>query len=679
MEQQSRHLAAILFTDVVGYTAMMQENETRAVIAIKKHNSVLERVAAAHHGQVLNYYGDGSLSIFQSATEAMHAAIEAQLEMQKDPAVPLRIGLHIGEIFFEEGKALGDGVNIASRIQSLGQANTILFSEEIHGKIKNNLEFKCLSLGLFEFKNVEKPIEVYALTNEGLFVPKREQMEGKLKETNRSRLRRSIFTTMLLVLLATVGIIYSRYKNKNKFTGQDKSVVVIPFLNMSGNKTNEYLSDGIAEDITTQLSKIPTLKVISGLSTLPKNSKKSLKQIADETGVSSLLEGSIQIIGDEIRITARLIDAGTQELIWSNKYDNKNKNDILAIQSEVALQIAEELDASLSKDEKNNIQKTPTNNPEAYDLCLKGRAFWNQRNEAALRKGIVYFDSAIKLDPQYSNAFSGKADCLTALGYGSYDAPSNTFLRAQEAATRALELDPTLAEPHASLGYINFYYSWNWAGAEHEFQKAISLNPKYDVAYDWYCVYLTAMGKFEEAHKVIEKAREINPLSAIIFTDMGFSMYYGTKYDDAIRSLKSTIEFYPAFPLAHLWLGRAYQAKKMYTEALSEYQIAQTFSKDFVPTIAAMGFVYGITGKKAEAEKILIRLKELSGQKYVTPYGVALVYAAIGDKDKAFEYLEKSYLDRSHWLVWLKLDSRWESIRSDKRFAQLLNKVGLPY
>jgi len=679
MEQQSRHLAAILFTDVVGYTAMMQENETRAVIAIKKHNSVLERVAAAHHGQVLNYYGDGSLSIFQSATEAMHAAIEAQLEMQKDPAVPLRIGLHIGEIFFEEGKALGDGVNIASRIQSLGQANTILFSEEIHGKIKNNLEFKCLSLGLFEFKNVEKPIEVYALTNEGLFVPKREQMEGKLKETNRSSLRRSIFTTIVLVLLAIAGIIYSRYKNKNKFTGQDKSVVVIPFLNMSGNKTNEYLSDGIAEDITTQLSKIPTLKVISGLSIFPKNSKKSLKQIANETGVSSLLEGSIQIIGDEIRITARLIDAGTQELIWSNKYDNKNKNDILAIQSEVALQIAEELDASLSKDEKNNIQKTPTNNPEAYDLCLKGRAFWNQRNEAALRKGIVYFDSAIKLDPQYSNAFSGKADCLTALGYGSYDAPSNTFLRAQEAATRALELDPTLAEPHASLGYINFYYSWNWAGAEHEFQKAISLNPKYDVAYDWYCVYLTAMEKFEEAHKVIEKAREINPLSAIIFTDMGFSMYYGTKYDDAIRSLKSTIEFYPAFPLAHLWLGRAYQAKKMYTEALSEYQIAQTFSKDFVPTIAAMGFVYGITGKKAEAEKILIRLKELSGQKYVTPYGVALVYAAIGDKDKAFEYLEKSYLDRSHWLVWLKLDSRWESIRSDKRFTELLNKVGLPY
>ncbi|HET7001813.1 MAG TPA: adenylate/guanylate cyclase domain-containing protein [Puia sp.] len=679
MEEQNRHLAAILFTDVVGYTAMMQLNEQKAVTAIKKHNAVLEKIAAAHHGQMINYYGDGSLSIFQSATEAIQSAMEAQQEMQKDPAVPLRIGLHIGEIFFEDGKALGDGVNVASRIQSLGQANTILFSDEIHNKIKNNQEFKSVSLGLFDFKNVDKPVEVYALANEGLFVPKRENMEGKLKHLNRPPYRKRIFAAVVLFLLICTGFFYKHYSVKKKFTGLDKSVVVIPFVNMSGNKTNEYLGDGIAEDITTQLSKIPALKVISGFAmSRYKNSTKTFKQIAEETGVASLLVGNIQMIGEEVRITARLIDAGTQELIWSNKFDNKNKNDILTIQSNVALQIAEELDANLSKDEKNNIQKTSTNNPAAYDLCLKGRAFWNQRNEAALRKGLIFFDSSIKLDPLYSNAFSGKADCLTALGYGSYDAPVNTFLKAQEAATRALELDPSLAEPHTSLGYINFYYSWNWAGAEHEFQKAISLNPKYEIAYDWYGVYLTAMEKFDEAGKTIEIARSINPLSPFIITDMGFSMYYGTKYDEAIRSLKSTIELFPAFPLAHLWLGRAYQAKKMYTEALNEYQLALAVSKDFVPTIAAMGYVYGITGKKGEAEKILSRLNEMSTHKYVTPYGFALVYASLGNKDKAFEYLEKAYVDRSHWLVWLKLDTRWESIRSDKRFTDLLNKVGLP-
>lgn len=679
MEQQNRHLAAILFTDIAGYTAMMQKNEKDAVTAIKKHNTVLEKLAGAYHGKVINNYGDGSLSIFQSATEAMQAAMEVQHEMQQEPVVPLRIGLHIGEVFFEDNKALGDGVNVASRIQSLGQANSILFSEEIHDKIKNNAIFKPVSLGHFEFKNVDKPIEVYALANQGLIVPRREQMEGKLKEINRSPLRKWLVASGMLIILLTALFTFNHYAYKKKFTGQDKSVVVLPFLNMNGDKAYEYLSAGIAEDITTQLSKIPTLKVISGFSTIQyKNTKKTFKQIADETGVSSLLEGSIQVIGDEIRITARLIDAGTQELIWSNKFDIKNKLGILSIQSTVALQIAEGLDASLSNNEKTNIQKTKTNNPEAYDLCLKGRAFWNQRNESALRKGLIYFDSAIKLDPLYSDAFSGRADCLTALGYGSFDAPVNTFLKAQEAATRALEIDPTLAEPHASLGYINFYYAWNWQAAENEFQKAISLNPKYEIAYDWYGVYLTAMGKFDEARKTIDKARQINPISPFIITDMGFSMYYGTKYDDAISSLKSTIELFPNFALAHLWLGRAYQAKKMYKEALVEFQMGRTLSKDWIPAVAAVGNVYGIIGKKADAEKILKQFTEWSSKKYVTPYGVALVYAGMGNIDKVFENLEQAYKDRSNWLVWLRLDARFDLIRSDRRYAELVKKIGFP-
>ncbi|MBK9569208.1 MAG: tetratricopeptide repeat protein [Chitinophagaceae bacterium] len=351
---------------------------------------------------------------------------------------------------------------------------------------------------------------------------------------------------------------------------------------------------------------------------------------------------------------------------------------VLSIQSQVALKIAEELNAKLSAEEKSNIQKPPTSNPEAYNLCLQGRAFWNQRNEAALRKGLIYFDSAIKLDPLYSNAYSGKADCLTALGYGSYDSPVNTFLKAQEAATKALELDPLLAEPHASLGYINFYFAWNWSAAEQEFKTAIRLNPKYEIAYDWYGVYLTAMERFTDARSQIEKAKQLNPMAPNIITDMGFSFYYGSKYDDAIRSLKSTLELYPGFSLAHLWLGRAYQDKKMYKEALEEYKIAQTLNKDWVPIVAAIGNIYGITGNKIEAEKILVRLKDWSSQKYVTPYGIALVYAALGNKNNAFEYLEKAYQDRSNWLVWLKLDPRWDQIRSDTRFTELVKKVGLP-
>ncbi len=682
MHQSTRRLAAILFTDIVGSTAIMQKDEQTAVSVNKRYVTVLKQCVLSRGGEILNDYGDGSLCCFSSGTEAMLCAIEIQKELQTAPKVPLRIGLHVGEIFFDDGKVLGDGVNVASRVQSLGIANSILFSAEINSKIKNQQEFKTVSLGKFHFKNVDGPMEVFALTNDGLAVPKKEQVEGKLKnETSKNNLSvvRKLILTAGIVLLVVASIFIYNYFNKNKFTGKDKSIAVLPFKNLSGNKDNEYFSDGITEEITTQLAKIAHLKVISRTTAmLYKNSKKSVKEIAEEMGVSSILEGSVQQSGQEIRITAQLIDANTQEHIWAEHYDQKNLNDIFSMQSEVAQNIAEQLDAHLSSEEKNNIEKKSTTNPEAYNLYLKGRYFWNQRNAPSLKRGIAYFDSAIAVDPLYSKAYSGIADCYASLGYGSFLAPSDAALKAQAAALKALELDSTLAEPHASLGYIKFYYSWDWHGAEQEFLKAIALNPNYEIAYDWYGVFLTAMGRLEDARKVIEKAQQIAPLSAFINTDMGFNLYYEKNYDKAIQSLKSTLEINPNFLLAHLWLARTYQAMKMYKEALEEYQTAQTIAPNWVPTVAGIGNIYGLTGQKIEAKKILDSLKEMSSQKYVTPYGVALVYAGLGETDKVFEYLEKAYHDRSNWLVWLKLDPRWDSVRYDKRFIDLVKKVGLP-
>ena len=682
MHRSTRRLVAILFTDIVGSTAIMQKDEQTAVSVNKRYVTVLKQCVLSRGGEILNDYGDGSLCCFSSATEAMQCAIEIQKELQTEPKVPLRIGLHVGEIFFDDGKVLGDGVNVASRVQSLGIANSILFSAEINSKIKNQQEFKTVSLGKFHFKNVDGPMAVFALTNDGLAVPKKEQIEGKLKnETSKNNLSavRKLILTAGIVLLVMASIFLYNYFNNNKFTGKDKSIAVLPFKNMSGNKDNEYFSDGITEEITTQLAKIAHLKVISRTTAmLYKNSKKSVKEIAEEMSVSSILEGSVQQSGKEIRITAQLIDANTQEHIWAEHYDQKNLNDLFSMQSEVAQNIAEQLDAHLSSEEKNNIEKKSTTNPEAYNLYLKGRYFWNKRNAPSLKKGIVYFDSAIALDPMYSKAYSGMADCYASLGYGSFLAPSDAALKAQAAALKALQLDSTLAEPHASLGYIKFYYSWDWHGAEQEFLKAISLNPNYEIAYDWYGVFLTAMGRLEDARKVIEKAQQIAPLSAFINTDMGFNLYYGKNYDKAIQSLKSTIDLNFDFLLAHLWLARTYQAMKMYKEALEEYQTAQTIAPNWVPTVAGIGNIYGLTGQKIEAKKILDSLKEMSAQKYVTPYGVALVYAGLGETDKVFEYLEKAYQDRSNWLVWLKLDPRWDSVRSDKRFIDLVKKVGLP-
>jgi adenylate cyclase len=688
MEEQSRHLVAILFTDVVGYTAMMQQNEKLAVAAIKRHNSILEKVASTHHGQVVNYYGDGSLSIFQSATEAIQAALEAQQELQKDPPVPLRIGLHVGEIFFEDGKALGDGVNLASRIQSLGLANTILFSGEIHDKIKNNPEFKSVTLGLFDFKNVDKPIEVFALSNPGLVVPKREQMEGKLKHgaNRRSRLRKYILAATIILVAVASYFLYIQFGTGKSYTAKNKSIVVLPFQNMSGNKDNDFFSSGMTEEITTQLAKIADLKVISRTTAMTyKNTKKTVKQIAQELGVTSVLEGSVQQYGDETRITAQLIDGNTEQHIWAEHYDHKNLNDLLTIQSDVSLRIAQELNAHLTPEEKNRIEKKATNDPQAYNLYLKGRFFWNIKSEASLKKGIIYFDSAISIDPNFSIAYAGKADCLNALGYSGFDSPVNTFGKAEEAARKALELDSSMAAPHASLGYINFYYNWVWNDAEYHFKKAIELDPKYDLAYDWYGFYLTARERFVEAQIQIGKAMQLDPLSSTIGTDMGWTMYYGGKEDEAIRAFQSALELNPGFTLAHFWLARTLEYKKEYKEALKQYQIADSIfrardpnGRSWVVTLAALGHVYGMSGQKAAAQKILAKLDEMSATKYVSPYAVGLVYAGMGNMDKAFEYLERALRDRSHWLVWLKLDNRWDPIRNDKRYPALIAKIGLP-
>jgi tetratricopeptide (TPR) repeat protein len=317
-------------------------------------------------------------------------------------------------------------------------------------------------------------------------------------------------------------------------------------------------------------------------------------------------------------------------------------------------------------------------NKDAYDLYLKGRYSWNLRAPPELKKGIDLFQQAIKLDPSYAAAYSGIADCYTALGYGSFLAPKEAFPKALEAATKALQLDSTLAEPHASLGYYRFYFDWDWAVAEQEFRAAISLNPNYEIAYDWYGVYLTAMKRYEEARTILKKAAELDPLSVPINTDIGFSLFYSGDNDAAIEKLNVSLAMNPNFGLAHLWLGRVYQEKKMFNQSIAEYKRVLQIAMQWPVAFAALGNVYGLSGDKKGAKNILDTLNLLSAKRFVTSYGVALVYAALNEKDQAFQWLNKAYDERSHWLVWLRSDPRWINIRSDKRFAALVNNVGLP-
>jgi len=295
-----------------------------------------------------------------------------------------------------------------------------------------------------------------------------------------------------------------------------------------------------------------------------------------------------------------------------------------------------------------------------------------------LKRGIWFFNQAIGLDSLYAQAYSGIADCYTALGWGSFMAPGEAFPKAREAAVKAIKLNSTLAEPHASLGYYNLYFERNWKAAEDEFKMSIELDPTYVFAYDWYGYFLTAMGRFEEARVMIQKAKDLDPLSPVIGADMGFTLFYGGNIEQSIGDLKSNLELSPQYPNTHLWLSRAYQQKKMYDEAVAEYKKTLLVIPEWPVALAGIGNIYGEIKENATARKMLDTLAMLSKKEFVTPYGMALIYAGLGEKDNAFHWLDKSYEEHSNFLVWLKVDPRWASIRSDKRYAELIRKVGLP-
>jgi len=481
-------------------------------------------------------------------------------------------------------------------------------------------------------------------------------------------------------MLAGAAVIAFRYFDWIRFFPRPPvhSIAVLPLKNLSGNPADEYFADGMTDELITNLAKISALRVSSYTSVSKyKTTSKPLPQVAQELQVDGIVEGSVLRSGDQVRITAQLIYAPRDQHLWAEEYQ-RYVRDVLYLQREVARDIAEQVRVTLTPNERNRLATAGAVDPAAYESYLRGRSFWNQRSEASLLKAIDQFNKAIEVDGGYAPAYSGLADCYTTLGYLSYLDPLDAFPRARDAATKALELDPSLAEAHTSLAYYNLYHAWNWAEAQNEFKKAIELNPNYATAHDWYSYDLMAMGQFDEAWKEVNRAHELDPLSVIISTDIGFNYFYRRNYDEAINQLRATLSVSPKFPLAHLWLGRAYQQKKMYSEAIDEFNKTDAALPGWVVTIAGMGNAYGEWGHRAEAEQVLTRLDELARAKYVTPYGIALVYAGLGDKNRAFVWLNKAVAGRSHWLVWLNRDPRWDRLRSDPRFADLTKRVGLP-
>src|ERR1700733_4533732 len=457
-----------------------------------------------------------------------------------------------------------------------------------------------------------------------------------------------------------------------------RSVAVLPLQNLSADPTQTYFADGMTDELTTDLAQFADLRVISRTSAMHyRDASKTAPQIGKELGVDALVEGSVQRVGDRVRIRAQLIDCATDRHLWAQSYD-RDMRDVLSMQTEAAREIADQVRGSVGNPPipLHSANPAPVD-PDAYEAYLKGRYFWNKRTPDGLNKSIQYFNQAIAKDPSFAAAYAGLADSYSILGSDVLPADvANSKARA--AASKAIELDPSIAEGHTALALVEFYYDWNWNQSEAEFRRAIDLNPNYAPAHQWFSYYLTAMLRFPEAVEQAEAAQQIDPLSLSINTSLASRYRHAGRMDDAIRLAQPPVEMDPNFVPAHFSLGAVYEDQASWQQALDEYKKVIELSPDDPTALAAIGYVYGRAGQKAEAHKIISQLTEISKKHYVPSFEFAAIFAGLEDANNAFLWLEKAYQKRESQMPFVQSDERFNSLHSDPRYQSLVRRLGLP-
>jgi TolB-like protein/DNA-binding winged helix-turn-helix (wHTH) protein/Tfp pilus assembly protein PilF len=457
------------------------------------------------------------------------------------------------------------------------------------------------------------------------------------------------------------------------------SLVVLPLENLSGDKEQDYFADGMTDELIANLAKIRSLRVISRSTAMAyKGTRKPISEIAHELNVDAVMEGTVMRVGSRVRITAELVQVSTDRNLWADTYESQ-MGDVLALQNRVSSAIVDQIRINLTPEDRQRLAKNPAIAPEAYENYLKGRFYWNRRSDENLAKAIGYFEQATHQDPNYALAYAGLSDCYAIIGstiFGTMPA-DKAAPKAREAARRALEIDPTLAEADTSLATVKFNYDWDWPGAEEEFQRAILLNPSYATAYQRYSLYLMAMGRIRDSFEQINKARALDPLSISINFSLGWRLYMARQYDRAIDQLHNTLEMDPSYELPHLVVGQAYEQKGQFDLAIPELRKAVELSHGAPLMVSALAHAYARAGDKVEAEKMLEDMARQSKEQYVSPYYFAIVYVGLGENEKAMDWLDKAFADRSNGLVFLKVEPELDNLHSNPRFVALQQKLKL--
>ncbi len=653
VEKQTRGLAAIMFTDVAGYTALMQRDEQKARQVRDRHRTVLKDTLGQHGGELLEHYGDGSLSIFTSAIEAVRCALEIQKALSGPLAVPLRIGIHTGDVVREDQGVYGDGVNVASRIQGMCPPGEVLISGKVFDDVKNQPGMFTRSLGRVDLKNVSRRITVFAVTGED-GPPSPEPVES----TGPPRVRE---------------------RTDDAAAGQ-KSIAVLAFANMSADEDNQYFSDGISEEIINSLTRVEGLRVTARTSSFSfKGKEVDIRQVGSLLNVGYVLEGSVRRAHGRIRITAQLIDTDTGYHVFSDVYDRVIE-DIFDTQDEIARKITEKLRASLPVAAEKSLDRSRTKDPEAYNLYLRGLFFMNQWDAHGVKRALDYFEQAVARDPGFTAAYGGLAygqTFLYSLGHVRSEAGVE---RAREAAARAEELDPGGHDGPSALAYIHMIIDWDIEAAGVAMREALVRNPGSAKLHYDYSYVLRAIGDSDGAIATLETAAQLDPLSSPITNALANEYTAVGRFDEAAEQFERTLDTDPDFFLAlegRAWLQLHRDDLPTAIDMFRSLHIANPGSEK---ALGSLGFALGVAGQADDARECLDELRQwqADGRGVHVGFELALVHAGLGEFDEAFHHLDEGVAEgRDSSLFFVGTSVRgWGKLREDPRFEDLQRRIG---
>ena len=638
-----RRLAAIMFTDMVGYTALGQRNEALSLALLEEHRKLIRPIIIRHNGREVKTMGDAFLVEFPNALDAVRCAYDIQRAIREfnfslaiEKRIQLRIGVHVGEVVESLGDISGDAVNVASRIEALSESGGVCLTRQVHDHIRNKFELPLRNLGTKLLKNVDLPVEVYRIV-----MPWEEVKE--IPEPLDPR-----------------------------------RIAVLPFVNISPDPEDEYLADGMTEELITSLSGVRELTVVGRTSVVRyKNTERSLSEIGSELKAGNLVEGSVRKSSDRLRISVQLIDSKSEGHVWAQNYDRRLE-DIFAIQEEIAKSVTRELKIRLVESERRRIERRPTESTEAYTLYLKGRHFWNERNEESVNKAVEYFNKSLVLDSGFALGYSGLADCYLVMGFNGLAEPLPSFERAKEFSAKALEFDPNLGEAHVVLAAAIHNLEFEFEKSEPEMKRGIELNPNYPTGHQWYSQFLWFRGRFQEAEMEIRKALELDPFSLVINVNLGDLLYFQGKFDSAIEQLRKVIQLEPTFIASHTSLINAYVRKGMYEDALREADTVKELANWPAGGELGRAYVYATWGKATKAETLLKEVEGSYRSENLSPSLIAAVHFLLGHKERGFEWLDRAYKERDSQVNNLAIEFDFEGIRNDPRYLELVDKLHLP-